>query len=109
MTCNFKVGQKVVCINDDVDFYPMPTGQPEMHGLTKGEIYTITGIGPHRAIKDRICCTVAEITHPMRLNPASGYGVERFRPLQEKKDEYKSKWVIKLIEKLKQGDLEKVC
>ena len=89
MECNFYVGQKVVCINDDVSRYKLPgyTYMGSLDGLTKGEIYTIDKIYPHPML-NYILVDVREIDR-MAKNPdtvnAYGYRYERFKPLEEKK------------------------
>ena len=90
MECNFYVGQKVVCIDDDASRYnniPGYTYIGSLDGLTKGEIYTIDKIYPHPML-NYILVDVREIDrmtkNPDRLN-ACGYRYERFKPLEEKK------------------------
>jgi hypothetical protein len=81
---NFKVGQKVVCVDD------IPIGLP-LHGLTKGEIYTISFIW-----SDLSAVKVVEIKMPIRdffwswrFKPivSQNKGMEIFRKLLQTKDE----------------------
>jgi hypothetical protein len=94
MECNFMVGQKVVCINDEENLFRVPGMNylPGLHGLTKGEIYTITSIYEDKYTKSGIRVTLAEIqrvnkSHEKLFDKVGGAGFDhrRFAPLKEKK------------------------
>lgn len=91
MECKFVVGQKVVCINDDRNAFKIPgikyleTG---LHGLKKGEIYTIKSIFENPATKN-INLELLELPRPpipgKDWKSTSGFMYKRFAPLNEKK------------------------
>lgn len=77
----FRIGQKVVCV-DDKEAHPstiLSGGSPT--GLVKGQIYTVTktGIEHPLDLTGTPCITLAEMPSPW------GYRQTRFRPLVEKK------------------------
>lgn len=76
----FYVGMKVVC----VDASPMYYG--EHSGLTKGQIYTVSGIEPVRDINGHTGLHIAEVkTAPLRREYRDSYRSNRFRPVVERK------------------------
>ncbi len=76
----FRIGQKVVCV-DDTEHHPstmIPGGK--RHSLVKGQIYTVTKTGIEHPL-DLIgipCIALAKMPSPY------GYRQTRFRPLVEK-------------------------
>ena len=85
----FRVGQKVVCVDDSRGTKYMPAGfgpsrSSNLHGLTRGRVYTIRDLDTEEGI---LVCRVEEIIRPVE----SYYGKEawfaqgRFRPVAEKK------------------------
>jgi hypothetical protein len=82
----FRVGQKVVCIDSNpASWLGNRVGlSRDMHGLTRGEIYTIRAIGTHEGF-----CVVwlVEIVRPCRGcgSEEVGYYHARFRPAVERK------------------------
>lgn len=75
MTCNFRVGQKVVCIDSDD------------YGVTiEGKVYTIASVMPRgRSDRDGAICpgiTLHEVPPP---TPHHGFDSRRFRPVVERK------------------------
>lgn len=83
MTCNFRVGQKVVCVNDENLPYLALRG-PDffiqgLHGLTRGAVYTVREVysAPYCATH---LVKLEEITRPAADD---GYSVARFRPVVE--------------------------
>lgn len=85
----FRVGQKVVCINDTprpkgvvfvcaVGLLAVPTGN--MGGLTKGRVYTVKSIHHHPVTT---CLFLCEI--PPRSANDFGFRPDRFRPIVERK------------------------
>lgn len=87
---NFYPGMKVVCINDDPEYvYPLlPCGGVSkgrnLHGLTKGQIYTINNIfvDPETNL---LVVYLDEITRPEKLPGLDevGFYIGRFRPVKE--------------------------
>ena len=94
MTCNFRVGQKVVCV-DDSD----PVGSAGWHarkgtkfGLSHGKVYTIEGIyeAPgfyNGKLENSVCLSLAELKKPPPpIHPwADGFNAKRFRPVVQRK------------------------
>ena len=68
----FRVGQKVVCINDVDGDAKSPYGMGYANGLRKGEIYTVI------AIRSSDCIDVDRITR-------GGWFADRFRPVVDRK------------------------
>lgn len=87
---NFRVGQKVVCVDarDTAEFSPFPTINCGMDGLAEGTVYTIRRLGDFRGV---FCLWLEEIKRPLRTRGEierfgeSGYCAARFRHLVEKK------------------------
>lgn len=77
---NFRVGQKVVCVDDRANVSPPPIGYTwsGMINISKGEIYTIESIVTH-PYTGCVCATFIEV--PRRSMMDFGYSVKRFRPL----------------------------
>lgn len=85
----FRVGQKVVCINDEVKplrALPYPLKKDwDLDGLTKGAVYTVRFVGEYRGapvlylreIHRRVCSSWGE----------PGFDTLRFRPAVEPKAE----------------------
>jgi hypothetical protein len=90
MECKFVIGQKVVCINDDIKAGRIPGkkyADSTLDGLTKGEIYTVRNIYTCETSKSGICIELEEIVRPMNIpgvNCKPGYDHIRFAPLKEK-------------------------
>lgn len=87
--CNFKVGQKVVCINDNLKQFDIPgmVYIDSLDGLRKGVIYTIRSVyiesyGPHEG---EVSVRLEEIIRPSAYGNEVGYNPLRFKPLVEKK------------------------
>lgn len=90
----FRVGQKVVCVNDDVDAFIIPTvsyADCTLDGLTKGEIYTIKGVIWCR-LHQHWSVTLEEIDRGInevvlesgaKYREEGKYAAARFRPVQE--------------------------
>ena len=74
----FHVGQLVVCVDD----VPIPGYSPEMHGLTKGIIYTVRGFGIGRCFNDK-CVYLKEIIRPIKDGHEAPFSMWRFRPVVE--------------------------
>jgi hypothetical protein len=90
MECNFVVGQKVVCIDDDPKTYTRPglsyTG--DLDGLTRGKIYTIRGIYVGSIAtpdNNAVCLYLNEIVRPVSflVQREAGYRAARFRHVRE--------------------------
>lgn len=85
MTCNFRVGQKVVCVDDqwhDENWagFPCP--------LNVGKVYTIKKIGASEKTvfmgkKGYPSLTLHEVDHP--YGDFAGFAHDRFRPVVERK------------------------
>lgn len=89
MECNFVVGQKVVCINDNLYEFAKPgmryNPTAGLDGLTKGQIYTIIDI-VENPVTENINIVLKEITRLGALFPGQGgFHYRRFAPLKEKK------------------------
>lgn len=83
----FRVGQKVVCVDDESGKYLVPGVRyhRNMHGLKAGEIYTVAELYIKRD-NGRECVRLAEIVRPCKAAngiEARGYDAARFRPVQE--------------------------
>jgi len=108
MECKFVVGQKVVCVNDDVNDFKVsgvkyaPTG---LDGLTKGEIYTIKSIYENPATK-YINVELEEINRDNFSNfewrITAGFVHLRFAPLKEKKTDISV--FEQIVNKINAGD-----
>lgn len=99
MECNFYIGQKIVCINDDYEVpgYPINVGSPPwniLDGLTKGSIYTVRALRPSWLLGylyPFICVLLYEIIREPIYNRLSdceeepGYIPARFKPLNSRK------------------------
>lgn len=98
MECNFVVGQKVVCIDDDVFRYRVPgvkyPENPTLDGLEKGKIYTVRDIYFNQST-GFINVSVEEIVRKyyselsktiVEYDPSlQGFHHKRFAPLKERK------------------------
>lgn len=84
----FRVGMKVVCVNDDPFFVVKKGRNASMDGLRKGAVYAIraTGVCPCWLVQvvwlDEI---VREIEDGFERYGELGFGAARFRPIVEKK------------------------
>ena len=79
----FRVGQKVVCVDDEIGKY-MPPGVfyvPGLDGLAAGEIYTVAELYITQ-FDGRECIRLVEIDRSTNFDPR-GYVAARFRPVQE--------------------------
>lgn len=74
-----KPGDKIVCVNDEVNFVIRTGSQGKHPCLQAGEVYTVSTV-LRRADYDVIAVKVLEVNH-------SGFGVERFCPVQTKSTE----------------------
>ena len=92
---DFYVGQKVVCINDDVNSFsgdqkPGANIIKNMHGLKKGEIYTIRWVGYYENanFNQYLGIKVKEIIRKNEgtLSDDNPYNANRFKPLEGQKD-----------------------
>lgn len=91
MDCNFHVGQQVICIDNlihDEWYHPFLRNwyghNGSLNGLTEGEQYTITWIGPYQGplVKEMICVHLKEIKRPPGKDiPEAPFAACRFRPL----------------------------
>lgn len=84
----FRVGQKVVCVDDDPKNHgnwTAPTDLETLHGLTRGHVYTVQKIGSYRGAA---CVWIAEIQRPTpdtcKQFGEAGFSSRRFRPVVEK-------------------------
>jgi hypothetical protein len=108
MECKFTIGQKVVCVNDDVKAF-MISGRSyrgtTLDGLTKGHIYTIKEI--YENPMGNICVSLEEI---IRCCPITGeeeivyrgFVHSRFAPLKEKKTDISV--FEQIVNKINAGD-----
>ena len=81
----FRVGQKVVCVDDSVSGR---TGLPT--GLVKGAIYTVRGFSWHPTVSPPYGVLIEEISFPdhrTSVGDEAGFHHARFRPVQERKTE----------------------
>ena len=104
---HFYLGQKVVCIDDKPQ---IQIGK--MHGLTKGNVYTIRWIGMYNDFFNKeeiLCIRVEEInrSEPTLQQFDVPYMASRFRPLLEKKTDI-SIFHKLLVPKEKVRELENV-
>lgn len=76
----FTPGQLVECINDEPDAFVW-RGNKDLHGLRRGNIYTVQEAYVSEWFKIR-CITLAEIVRPEQSPPEPGFDVRRFRPVQ---------------------------
>lgn len=86
---DWKVGDKVVCVNDG--YVPQRWKTiGGLDGLTTGKVYTIRRIGPQYG---HVTVSLEEIVRPIRgvktdgspLTEEIGYNPSRFRPVQPRK------------------------
>ena len=78
----FHVGQLVVCVEDRPYLFRVPGHEyrSEMHGLTKGSIYTIREVDVVHPDGHHVGVRLEEIRRPGKDCPYVNY---RFRPLDE--------------------------
>ena len=103
---NFRVGQKVVCVDDRYGAYSayligacMGQGQVDLY-VKRGAIYTIREIGcVHRCAPSLLCVRVAEIKSDDEDSP---FAAARFRPVVECKTD------ISVFQKLLQPALVEI-
>lgn len=84
----FRVGQKVVCIDDGPTRFAVPAGfigwRPDLDGLTKGTVYTVRNICRHpfhNYLGIRLC-EIFRPCDPILGGPFEpGFYVGRFRPV----------------------------
>ena len=101
MECNFKIGQKVVCIDDQIHQEWRVPGRVytnSLLGLKCGEVYTITDIRVNK-LNNAICLFLKEIIQPGNVN-FNGFRHVRFRSLDEKKEESKRKTNIDVFKRM---------
>lgn len=91
MECKFEVGQKVVCIDDDWTHWMLPSSV-EINLPVKGNIYTITEVGP-ASLVGGVGIRLAE------SHPVVWYSYLCFAPVQENKGEQRTQ---KGVDKLKE-------
>lgn len=98
MTWEFRVGMKVVCVDDEThDRYQTPGyySVGELDGLLKGEVYTVADVCPEHGVPN---IKLQEIVR-RKIEGAryfSGFAPERFRPLIET-TEYRSERMSRFI------------
>lgn len=82
--CNFHVGQKVVCVNDEPNFFRVPGIRylDRDFPLKNGKVYTIIAI-TEEPIDGSKRVLLAEI--PLRSEIDKGFCRQRFRPVVERK------------------------
>ena len=83
---NFRVGQKIVCVDDNKNKNPPPFGfrWTGKISISKGNVYTIKSIGVHPVIGS----TCVELIEVMKRSDTDyGYNVCRFRPLISQSDD----------------------
>lgn len=79
----FYIGQKVVCIDDSSNTFILKLHLRCWHHLKIGEVYTISGFDPE-GVDAVYLIEIPELVISGWDFPV-GWGVERFRPLVEKK------------------------
>lgn len=92
MECNFTIGQKVVCVNDDENEFTRPGVEyisGGLDGLEAGKIYTISAIFIRLSTSD-INVSLKEIKRKdsngdIIQENSQGFHHARFAPLKEKK------------------------
>lgn len=89
---NFKVGQRVVCVDDSPGPIPgyLPSLRPWDGYLKRGAIYTVRWVGMHAPVlsgqrhPQLLCVKLEEIVRSIKDPP---YRATRFRPVVERKTE----------------------
>ena len=82
----FRVGMKVVCVDDGFSGKYTPWRHyHDLHGLTKGAVYTIRAIGEFRGLRDNVW--LDEIHRPPCFGEEFPYAAARFRPVTSPKQE----------------------
>lgn len=87
--CNFRVGQKVVCINSRVtpDYHAKGLDyRGDLDGLRDGEVYTIREVF-YCCLHQRVLVCLREIKRDISNRTRHEFGFEprRFRPVAERK------------------------
>jgi hypothetical protein len=81
----FRVGQKVVCVDDEAHqkFTPFPA-RSDLEGLAEGEIYTVSYVGVRLGVK---VVRILEIKRSWNsfIDEENFYAAARFRPVVERK------------------------
>jgi hypothetical protein len=96
MECKFYIGQKVVCITDELGLFMAPGSRARrsLDGLKAGQVYTISSIlsvnGPNYTT--RVQVVLKEIQRPGEVK---GYDYRRFKPLDEIREELRKKTEVK--------------
>ena len=115
MECNFVTGQKIVCIDDDLNKYRVPgvnyPANPSLHGLEKGRIYTVKDVfvSPHTGW---VNVSLEEINRTY-FSPVfervvdydvtrQGFHYKRFAPLKERKTNIST--FTEILNKVNGGD-----
>ena len=83
MTCNFRVGQKVVCIDDEER-----EGPGEYTVLpVKGRVYTVRGVASWQwnSGVSGVGVYLEELYRPLTSFGEAPWGCDRFRPVVERK------------------------
>jgi hypothetical protein len=87
----FRIGQKVVCVDDSqTDYVGIPESKwiKDLNGLTLGAVYTIRRIGYEEIwARDVLCLWLDEIIRPVDRGSTyePGYAATRFRPAVQRK------------------------
>lgn len=86
----FSVGQKVVCVNDEIDAFPCKSSPlcyvMGLNGLTEGNVYTVRGVFlvDDDPLYNYGGVYLEEITRPINAKGVEApYHQKRFVPLQE--------------------------
>ncbi len=96
----FKVGQRVLCVNDDVHAF-VPRGMVvfhSLHGLTKGFVYTVRFCGTFRIpiIGEYLGVRVREIIRAPGIDVP--YDHRRFQPLRKTSIDVFTQLLVKVPE-----------
>lgn len=90
MTCNFRVGQKVVCVDDAPFSGGWHSRNGIQHGLKLGCVYTVVRVYEQQVYfkGDLVMCwnlSLQELKKPLGPRVGDGFCSARFRPVVERK------------------------
>jgi len=108
MSCQFRLGQQVVCVNADKDGPGIWLGDPPVVGA----VYTIRAMRPTSAKVEGepLVWLYFEEIHRLAIWPYGelGYWHTRFRPLETRKRETDISVFREILDKARKGQLEPV-
>lgn len=81
---NFRVGQKVVCVDDKAHPHPLVEWSMVLPPLKQGDVYTISGFESRSGMLGVYLCEVKSNAPPFKDGGERSFLPSRFRPVAER-------------------------